>query len=220
MPQKQPKYPESSGKFGCKPDISRVVFGMTQVSVNNSESPNLGALYQEIIVEHFKRPRCRGRVEGCQFCLEGRNPLCGDQITLFCQIENSGMTGTEPRIKVSFEGQGCSISQASTSMMCEAVNNKTVSEARIQIEKVEAIYTGRSARRSEDELEEDFEALQGVSQFPVRIKCAALAWKTLELMLNENFDERGFQRLDSAACKLNEPCGAKPRKLNKIVTTE
>ncbi|NBW80651.1 SUF system NifU family Fe-S cluster assembly protein [bacterium] len=193
---------------------------MTQVATIQKETPNIGELYQEIIVEHSKRPRCKGRVEGCQFCLEGKNPLCGDQITLYCQLATSAPGSQEPRITVAFEGSGCSISQASTSMMCEAVSNKTVTEARAQIEKVEAIYTGRAERKSEDDIEEDVEALQGVSQFPVRIKCAALAWKTLELLLNENFDERGFQRLESQACKLNEPCGSKSRRLSKIITTE
>ncbi|MFZ9519916.1 MAG: Fe-S cluster assembly sulfur transfer protein SufU [Silvanigrellaceae bacterium] len=193
---------------------------MTQATTINRETPNIGELYQEIIVEHSKRPRCKGRVEGCQFCLEGKNPLCGDQITLYCQLAAPTLANQEPKITVSFEGSGCSISQASTSMMCESVSNKTVTEARAQIQKVEAIYTGRAERRNEDDIEEDVEALQGVSQFPVRIKCAALAWKTLELMLNENFDERGFQRLESQVCKLNEPCGSKSRRLTKIITTD
>lgn len=193
---------------------------MLQDSVITKETPNLGELYQEIIVEHSRRPRCKGRVEGCQFCLEGKNPLCGDQITLYCQVVTPSADCAQPRIQVNFEGSGCSISQASTSMMCEAVNNKTVSEARSQIEKVELIYTGRSEQKSEDDIEEDFEALQGVSKFPVRIKCAALPWKTLELLLNENFDEQGQQRPESLACKLSEPCGSKSRKLNKIITTE
>ncbi|MEN9529126.1 MAG: hypothetical protein RI932_999 [Pseudomonadota bacterium] len=192
---------------------------MLQGSEINSETPNLGELYQEIIVEHSRRPRCKGRVEGCQFCLEGKNPLCGDNITLFCQVQNSTQPNALPRIKVNFEGSGCSISQASTSMMCEAINNKTVAEAREQINKVEGIYTGRAGAKSEDDLEEDVEALHGVSKFPVRIKCAALPWKTLELLLNENFDENGEQRPESLSCKLNEPCGTKTRKL-KVITTE
>ncbi|MEN9811219.1 MAG: hypothetical protein RLZZ488_2786 [Pseudomonadota bacterium] len=193
---------------------------MIQDSIITKETPSLGELYQEIIVEHSRRPRCKGKVEGCQFCLEGKNPLCGDQITLYCQLISSHGPASEPRIKVSFEGSGCSISQASTSMMCEAVSNKTVREARTQIERVEGIYTGRTGPKTEDELEEDYEALQGVSKFPVRIKCAALAWKTLELLLTENFDENGIQRPESLACKLSEPCGSQSRKLKKIITTE
>lgn len=193
---------------------------MIQDSIITKETPSLGELYQEIIVEHSRRPRCKGKVEGCQFCLEGKNPLCGDQITLYCQLISSHGSASEPRIKVSFEGSGCSISQASTSMMCEAVSNKTVREARTQIERVEGIYTGRTGPKTEDELEEDYEALQGVSKFPVRIKCAALAWKTLELLLTENFDENGIQRPESLACKLSEPCGSQSRKLKKIITTE
>lgn len=192
---------------------------MLQESQITKETPNLGELYQEIIVEHSKRPRCKGRIEGCQFCLEGRNPLCGDNITLYCQLQIGTQDRTTPKIKVTFEGSGCSISQASTSMMCEAVNDKSVLEARAQISKVEGIYTGRSQFKSEDDLEEDIEALHGVSKFPVRIKCAALPWKTLELLLNENFDENGNQRPESLACKLNEPCGNKVRKL-KVISTE
>ncbi len=192
---------------------------MLQGSETNKETPNLGELYQEIIVEHSRRPRCKGRVEGCQFCLEGKNPLCGDNITLFCQVQALARPNALPRIRVHFEGSGCSISQASTSMMCEAVSDKTVAEAREQISRVEGIYTGRSGAKSEDDLEEDVEALHGVSKFPVRIKCAALPWKTLELLLNENFDENGQQRPESLACKLNEPCGSKTRKL-KVISTE
>jgi nitrogen fixation NifU-like protein len=193
---------------------------MLQESAISKETPNIGELYQEIIVEHSKRPRCKGRVEGCQYCLEGKNPLCGDQITLYCQVLPPATGSFEPQIKVNFEGSGCSISQASTSMMCESVSQKTVKEARAQIEKVEGIYTGRTEPKSEDDLEEDCEALQGVSKFPVRIKCAALAWKTLELLLNENFDESGLQRPESTACKLKDPCGSKSRRLTKIITSE
>ncbi|MEY4065829.1 MAG: hypothetical protein RIR26_2037 [Pseudomonadota bacterium] len=195
---------------------------MLQDSVMNKETPNLGELYQEIIVEHSKRPRCKGRVEGCQFCQEGKNPLCGDNITLYCQVVKDASAGSEnapTRIKINFEGSGCSISQASTSMMCESVSNKTVPEARAIIARVEGIYTGRSAGRTDDDLEEDVEALHGVSKFPVRIKCAALAWKTLELLLDENFDEAGCQRPESLACKLNDPCTSKSRKL-KVITLE
>lgn len=192
---------------------------MLQGSEINRETPNLGELYQEIIVEHSKRPRCKGRVEGCQFCQEGRNPLCGDNITLYCQVQSSSQGNVLPRIMINFEGSGCSISQASTSMMCQAVSNKTVNEARAQISKVEGIYTGRSEQKSEDDLEEDVEALHGVSKFPVRIKCAALPWKTLELLLNDNFDESGLQRRESLSCKLNEPCGGQARKL-KVITAD
>jgi nitrogen fixation NifU-like protein len=192
---------------------------MFQDSDMSRETPNLGELYQEVIVEHSRRPRCKGRLDGCQFCLEGKNPLCGDNITLFCQLLPDRGSQTEPRIRVQFEGSGCSISQASTSMMCDSVANRTVSEVRSLIARVEGIYTGRTQISSEEDLEEDVEALQGVSKFPVRIKCAALPWKTLELLINENFDENGLQRPESLACKVDEPCGAQKRKL-KVITTE
>lgn len=198
------------------------------MQLSESVTSGLEDLYQEIIVEHSKRPRHKGRIEGCRFCQEGKNPLCGDQITVFCRAEatpasdDSGRAGTQGdlplRLYTNFEGTGCSISQASASMMCEAVQGMTPQEARAAIAHVESIYTGKTRPGAGDDLEEDVEALFGVSKFPVRIKCAALAWKTLELVLDEHFDAQGRLKSPEAGCEQVRSC-AQGRKL-KVVTTE
>lgn len=189
------------------------------VQAADHSSNGLTDLYQEIIVEHSRRPRFKGRVEGCKFCQEGKNPLCGDQITIFCKI-NAAPEGVAPRLSAHFDGTGCSISQASASMMCDALQNVDVQKARAVLHHAESIYTGKKSIKNVDDVEEDIEALFGVSKFPVRIKCAALAWKTLELLLNEHFDEEGNLKkaTPEAGCGELRAC-ASVRKL-KVVSTE
>lgn len=158
----------------------------------------LSGLYQEILMDHAKRPRCKGHPGECKFCQEGKNPSCGDEITLFCQVDTSA---AQPLISVHFEGSGCAISQASASMMCELVQKVPVPRARATIHKAEEIYTGKRAPEETEDVEEDIEALAGVGKFPVRVKCAALAWKSLELLLERHFDESGRLKVDEATCK-------------------
>jgi len=148
---------------------------------------DLGDLYQEVILEHFKRPRFKSKPLHCHFCEEGKNPLCGDTITLYCQVNQDS---ADKSISTSFEGSGCSISQASASMMCDLLQNVSFDQAKDLIRKAEDIYTGKTAL-TEDEFDQDIQALHGVSKFPVRIKCAALAWKTMEWLLNHHFNENG-----------------------------
>ncbi len=145
-------------------------------------------LYQEVIVDHSQRPRYRGKpAGGCQVCQEGKNPLCGDSLRLYCQV------GDNQKVSLSFEGQGCRISMASASILCSSLQGATVGEARQAIARAEAIYSGTCSPKDTEELADDVEALFGVSRFPVRIKCAALAWKTLELLLGEHFSSRGAE---------------------------
>lgn len=174
---------------------------------------DLNELYQEVIVEHARRPRFKYKPAACRFCQEGVNPSCGDTLTVFCQLENQG---AQTRLSVTFDGVGCSISQASASMMCEALQSVTLEQARAWIQKAESIYTGQRSV-SPDDLVEDVEALHGVSKFPVRIKCAALAWKTLEVLLGENFDSQGQAKMGCDALEKNT-C-RKEKKL-RIVSTE
>jgi nitrogen fixation NifU-like protein len=173
----------------------------------------LSALYQEVILEHFKRPRHKGRVEHCQFCQEGKNPLCGDTITVFCQV---GGEAHDPRLSLHFEGSGCSISQASASIMCESLQNISLNEAKNRLKQAESIYSGKQSI-SPDDFEEDVEALHGVSQFPVRIKCAALPWKTLEILIAENFDAQGHPK---QGCNKITNCVQNNSKKLKVVSTE
>jgi nitrogen fixation NifU-like protein len=129
-------------------------------------------LYQDIILEHNKRPRNFGPLKGSTHHAEGLNPLCGDQLQVALFLDGKRITGLH------FEGQGCAISKASASMMTEAIKGLEVREARTVASKViKAFLPG-----GEDlVLEEDGEiaALLGVRQFPARIKCATLAWHAL-----------------------------------------
>ena len=183
---------------------------MTSSVMNNIE---LNGLYQEVILEHFKRPRHKGRVEHCQFCADGKNPLCGDLVTIYCEVNHESPT---PRLNLHFEGSGCSISQASASIMCEALQNVNLTEAKSILKLAENIYTGKE-KLSSDDLDSDLEALSGVSKFPVRIKCAALPWKTLEILLAENFDEKGNAK---PGCDKLKSCIQNKTKKLKVVTTE
>jgi nitrogen fixation protein NifU and related proteins len=150
-------------------------------------------LYREIILDHYRAPRNRGELPVPPARkLEGFNPLCGDEIVLYLDVDPNG-TVTDLRIG----GQGCSISQASSSMMGAAVKGKTVAEARKLIRAFKALMSIHESRLEGEvdgdalaaELEGvrlgDLEALQGVVKFPVRIKCATLAWNTLAQGLDE-----------------------------------
>ena len=136
----------------------------------------LDELYREIILDHCKQPRNRGELDPHSARVEGNNPLCGDEIQLDVVLSGGELQN------LAFQGRGCSISQASASMMTEAVKGKAVGEAE------ELIETFKSMMHGEDvdvESLGDLEALEGVQKFPVRIKCALLAWTTLQEALKE-----------------------------------
>ncbi len=136
----------------------------------------LETLYQEIILDHYRHPRGRGHLEPPKIEHEGANPLCGDEIVIELRIEDGRVS------VVRFHGQGCSISQASASMLTEAVEGKTVEEVRQLIEQVYAMLKGETD--ADPETMGELAALSGVRNFPVRVKCASLAWHTLEEALN------------------------------------
>lgn len=142
--------------------------------------PGLEDLYREIILDHYRTPRNRGElpVPPARHA-EGHNPLCGDEITVFIDVDGDGESATVSDIKIS--GQGCSISQSSASMMSAAVKGRSVAETRALLRKFKgmmSIDVDGDAPAVEVPLG-DLEALQGVVKFPVRIKCATLAWNTL-----------------------------------------
>jgi nitrogen fixation protein NifU and related proteins len=154
--------------------------------------PGLEDLYREIILDHYRSPRNRGELETPPATKsEGFNPLCGDEVVLYLLVED----GKVADVKIG--GQGCSISQASTSMMSAAVKGKTVEEARKLISAFKALMSIHESKLEgesdgtdlQEELDGvrlgDLEALQGVVKFPVRIKCATLAWNTLQQGLDE-----------------------------------
>ncbi|HET9728453.1 MAG TPA: SUF system NifU family Fe-S cluster assembly protein [Acidimicrobiia bacterium] len=151
-------------------------------------------LYREIILDHYRSPRNRGELEVPPAQkVEGFNPLCGDEVVLYLEVDPD--TDTVRDIKIA--GQGCSISQASTSMMSAAVKGKTVAEVRKLIRAFKALMSIHESKLEGEsdgsdlasELDGvrlgDLEALQGVVKFPVRIKCATLAWNTLQQGLDE-----------------------------------
>ena len=142
--------------------------------------PGLEDLYREIILDHYRTPRNRGELPPPARHAEGHNPLCGDEITVYLDVDGEGPDATIADVKVS--GQGCSISQSSASMMSAAVKGKRIAEVRGLVRKFKgmmSIDTGDDEAVEDDVPLGDLEALQGVVKFPVRIKCATLAWNTL-----------------------------------------
>jgi nitrogen fixation NifU-like protein len=141
--------------------------------------PGLEDLYREIILDHYRTPRNRGELPPPAAHAVGHNPLCGDEIDVYLQVEGDTVTD----VKVG--GQGCSISQSSASMMSQAVKGRSVAEVRALVRRFKGMMSieeelpeGEQAPEVEVKLG-DLEALQGVVKFPVRIKCATLAWNTL-----------------------------------------
>jgi len=132
----------------------------------------LDQLYRSVIMDHYKTPRNKGVLDGSSITVDMNNPTCGDVIHLTMQIENGTVLDTK------FEGEGCSISMASASMMTQMVKGKTVEEALNLAETISLIMLGKEYGDSIDL--GDIEALSGVAKFPARIKCATLAWKAME----------------------------------------
>ena len=146
-------------------------------------------LYREIIIDHYKNPRNKGELPTPPaHRTEGMNPTCGDEISIFLVVEGGGPDAVVTDVK--FGGQGCSISQASASMMSAAVKGKPVSEARRLIGAFKAMMGIEGADSADPALSDvklgDLAALRGVVKFPVRIKCAVLAWNTMQLGLDES----------------------------------
>jgi nitrogen fixation NifU-like protein len=143
--------------------------------------PGLDDLYREIILDHYRSPRNRGELPPPASHAVGHNPLCGDEIEVFLDVRD----GVVSDIKVG--GQGCSISQSSASMMSQAVKGKPVDEVRALVHRFKSMMSIEELDESAPEVKlGDLEALQGVVKFPVRIKCAVLAWNTLTDALAES----------------------------------
>ena len=138
--------------------------------------PDIQDLYQSLILDHNRSPRNFRAIEGADRRAEGRNPLCGDELTVWVKLEGERIGD------VSFVGSGCAISKASASMMTAAVKGKTVGEARALFERFHALVTGHGDAASTASLGR-LAAFAGVARFPVRVKCASLAWHTLRSAL-------------------------------------
>lgn len=137
---------------------------------------DLSELYQEVILDHNKRPRNFRTIESPSHHAEGYNPLCGDRLTLFLQVDGDRIAD------VSFQGSGCAISKASASLMTDELKGRTVAEARELFGRFHQVVTTPPDRPVEDLGK--LSVLAGVREFPVRVKCASLAWHTLKAALD------------------------------------
>ena len=142
---------------------------------------NLHELYQEILLEHNNKPRNYRKLEDANRQADGYNPLCGDQITLYLKVEEDVITD------VGFQGVGCAISRASASMLTQTVKGETLAKAEEIFDGFHALITDPDADVDYDLLG-DLEMLSGVSAFPTRIKCAVLAWHTLNAAIEGTGD--------------------------------
>lgn len=138
---------------------------------------SLDELYKEVILDHYRTPRNRGRLDPHDVKLERNNPLCGDELELYLKFDGEDLGG------IAFEGKGCSISMASASMMTEKVKGLDVKQARAVAESIKRMMAGEE----EGDINElgDLVSLKGVVKYPVRIKCALLGWNTLLEGLDE-----------------------------------
>ncbi len=141
-------------------------------------SAEIAALYQELILDHYRKPRNKGKLENADATIEMRNPLCGDEIDL--QVIYAGDSIGD----LKFSGRGCSISQASASMMTQIVKGKTRAEIDGIRTRFRELIMGDLSSANDKSLG-SLRALSGVSKFPARVKCALLAWNALETALEQ-----------------------------------
>jgi len=137
----------------------------------------LDALYQELILEHNRRPRNYRVMAGADRVVESHNPLCGDALTLWVKLDGDRVSDA------SFQGSGCAISRASASLMTDAVKGKTRAEAEELFENFHALVTGKLDAEAAKSLG-SLRALGGVARFPIRVKCASMAWHALHSALS------------------------------------
>jgi nitrogen fixation protein NifU and related proteins len=139
---------------------------------------SLEELYKEVILDHYRAPRNKGRLDPHDVALERNNPLCGDEIELFVKFDGDSVNG------IAFEGKGCSISQASASMMTEKIQGLSTKDATLVAESIKRMMAGEEA--GDADTLGDLISLKGVVKYPVRIKCALLGWNTLLEALEES----------------------------------
>lgn len=138
---------------------------------------NLEQLYRQVIMDHYKKPRNRGELATSDVVIELNNPSCGDKLTLSLLLEDNIIKSAK------FDGDGCSISMSSASMMTQEITGKTIEEAM----SMSHLFSAMMLSKAGDDIEilGDAQALEGVSKFPARIKCATLAWKALEKAIQQ-----------------------------------
>lgn len=137
---------------------------------------NLESMYQEVILDHYKHPIHAGLRDPFEAEVHHVNPSCGDEITLRVHLSADGRVVED----VSYDAEGCSISQASTSVMAEEIHGKPVAEAMAKLEAFEEMITSRGKKEGDIEVIGDGVAFSGVSKYPARVKCALLGWKAFQ----------------------------------------
>jgi nitrogen fixation NifU-like protein len=140
---------------------------------------DLRELYQEVILDHHRNPRNFGTMEGANHSSEGYNPLCGDRVTIYLLVEDGRISD------IKFQGSGCAICTASTSVMSEMLKGKTIEEADSLFGKFHELVTGPPDEVPSTEGLGKLSVFYGVREFPVRVKCATLAWHTLQAALRD-----------------------------------
>ena len=138
---------------------------------------NLDALYQEVLLDHYRRPRNKGALAGATGEAEGRNPLCGDEVNVAVRVEGDRIA------EVKFTGKGCAISQASASVMTGLVSGKTPDEVEALFTRFHDLVTGKATMAEGDKSFGQLAAFSGVSKYPTRVKCATMSWHTLRKAL-------------------------------------
>ena len=143
---------------------------------------DLRELYQEVILDHTRKPRNFGVLEGASGEAQGFNPLCGDSVTVYLTTDGGIVRD------VRFQGQGCAISTASASLMTEAIKGKPVEEVQELFERFRSVVTGPPGEPVDLEAIGKLAVLAGVREFPMRVKCASLAWHTMKSALSGTHD--------------------------------
>jgi nitrogen fixation protein NifU and related proteins len=141
---------------------------------------DLSSLYQEVILDHSKRPRNFHAIENADHHANGFNPLCGDKVTIYLHLDGDRIQD------ISFQGSGCAISTASASILTETLKGKTINEAQALFEAFHKLVTGRAVDSNGGPPLGKLAVFSGVSEFPVRVKCASLAWHTLRSALDNS----------------------------------
>lgn len=136
----------------------------------------LDSMYQEVILDHYRNPQHKGLRDPFQAEVHHVNPSCGDELTLRVQLSADGNTVED----VSYDAVGCSISQASTSVMAEEIIGKSLKEANEKLAEFEKMITSRGQEEGDEDIIGDGVAFGGVSQYPARVKCALLGWKAFQ----------------------------------------
>lgn len=143
---------------------------------------DLRELYQEVILDHYKRPRNFGELSPCDHRAHGNNPLCGDKLVVYLTLEGETIS------QVHFQGEGCAISTASASLMTEALVGKTREEAEAIFQVFHRLVTGEPLSDAESESLGKLAIFEGVREFPLRVKCASLCWHTVRAALKNEKD--------------------------------